>query len=984
MQADFDHFRTGGRENDIGVRAYVPSFLKITARDIESWADGNREARSLLAVFLRKLVHSTGTKLSHVDFPGYDNAERRGWDGEVDAEATTPWIPQGKSRWEFGCNKKPREKAEGDYVNRVRKVALQERAEIAFVFVTPRKWEGKDEWARQKQERGEWKSVRAYDSSDLEQWLEQSIPAQGWVAEQIGRPSEGVQSLEERWKEWASVTDPELPKALFQPSVENHKAKLKSWLESEQARPLIVCADSKDEALAFLFCVFDSEEFAGAGYRDRAIVFSSAPTLRKLMSSSSHFIAIVFAEEVERELGSSYKTRPTIIVRPRNTVETKPDIVLDLLNHEAFKEALAAVGIEGDRVDTLARESGYSPTILRSRLSKVPAIRTPLWTQDAEATRTLVPMMLVGAWHAQSSADCEILSLLAGSPYCELEQQMAALLRFDHPPTWSIGGYRGVSSKIVAFFAIQGAVTQKDLDDFLFAAEMVLSETDPALDLPEDKRWAAGIYGKTREHSGALREGICETLVILAVHGNNLFSERLGINIAQKVDALIRRLLTPLTQEKLLSQTGSLPLYAEAAPDEFLRIIEEDLQNPQPQVYALMKPAQTGVFGSCPRTGLLWALETLSWKPEQLVRVSVILAKLAEWEIVDNWVNKPDNSLLSLFRSGMPQTAASLDERERALQTLTKRFPALGWKICVDQFAPGLQIGHSNSRPRWRNDASGAGQPVSEQERYEFARTALDLALAWPNHNEETLGDLVENLQGLPEEDQSQVWDLVDTWAKKERADSRRGILRERIRRFAFTRRAKRRGIRGETRDRAREAYTLLMPQDVVVRHQWLFTTNWVDESSDELEDENLDRRKREERIRNLRIEVLQEIWKARGFGGIQALLAESGAAWTIGWHLAEGVVELSNTPKFITQCLQVDDTTIGTKNDELISGLMRKLGAEARAEITSPLQTVLPSAQIVRLLRCLPFQRDTWLHLDTLEPEIPRHPVWIGQSITS
>jgi hypothetical protein len=68
---------------------------------------------------LRKLVHSTGQGLSYVDFPGYDNAEKKGWDGRVDAAAATPWIPLGSSGWEFGCNADPKKKADGDYEARV-------------------------------------------------------------------------------------------------------------------------------------------------------------------------------------------------------------------------------------------------------------------------------------------------------------------------------------------------------------------------------------------------------------------------------------------------------------------------------------------------------------------------------------------------------------------------------------------------------------------------------------------------------------------------------------------------------------------------------------------------------------------------------------------------------------------------------------------------------------------------------------------------
>ena len=187
-----------------------------------------------------------------------------------------------------------------------------------------------------------------------------------------------------------------------------------------------------------------------------------------------------------------------------------------------------------------------------------------------------------------------------------------------------------MSSKIDAFFAVQGAVTQKAIPKNFFLCRGDGSvRKDPALELPEDKRAFANLYGKSREHSRALRDGICETLVLLAVHGNDLFSKRLGMDVRAHVDMLIRRLLTPLTPEKLLSQTDNLPLYAEAAPHEFLRIIEDDLKSTDPQVYALMTPADTGLFSGCPRTGLLWALENLAWRADQLPRVTLILAKLS-------------------------------------------------------------------------------------------------------------------------------------------------------------------------------------------------------------------------------------------------------------------------------------------------------------------------------------------------------------------
>jgi addiction module HigA family antidote len=989
LQAEFDQHQQRASSQKIAVGTYVPSFLKIAARDLEQWVEGNLEARSHLPVLLRKLVNSTGQNLSLVDFPGYDNAEKKGWDGRVDAGAATPWIPIGKSGWEFGCNEDPKQKADGDYAARAKAFPATERSEMNFVFVTPRNWNGKAKWVKDKQTLGDWKSVRAYDASDLEQWLEQSLQAQGWLSEKMGSPSEGVHSLDEEWHAWASVTDPELSKELFTPSVDHFKTIVKNWIENPSGSPLIICGDSKLEALAFLYCMFEDEEPAFKSLKDRFLVFSSAKALRRLTTISPAFLPIVFTDEAERELGGVYKNRHTIIVRPRNTVEPEPTIVLDLLRYEPFQKALKAMGIDDHlKVDDLARESGYSPTILRRRLAKVPAIRTPEWAQNGDAVRRLMPMMLVGAWHTQSKGDCEMMSFLAGKSCDDIEKDVTELLKFDDPPVWSVGKFRGVASNISAFFAVQGAVTQKDLEEFFFAAEIVLSEKDPALELPEDKRAFANLYGKSREHSGALRDGMCETLVLLAVHGNDLFGTRLGMDVRAHVDMLIRRLLTPLTPEKLLSQTGNLPLYAEAAPQEFLRIMEDDLKSPEPQVYSLMKRADSGIFGAgCPRTGLLWALENLAWKADQLPRVSLILAKLSERKIDDNWVNKPDNSLHAIFRSWMPQTAAPLDDRKKVLEVLVSKCPAIGWEVCVAQFAPGQRIGDYSHRPRWRSDASGAGQPLlTGQEIHEFGRKALDLALTWPSHDEKTVGDLIENLQGLPKEDQETIWNLVEKWAATEADESRKATLRERIRRFAFLRRSIKQGLTAETKDRARKAYDLLTPANFVTRNLWLFEQQWVQESFDELEEPDLDYEKREERIRDLRIAALEEIWKAQGFEGLKALLSKSGAISTIGWHMAEGVIAPTEASGFLEQCLRVEDQNLVAKFDEAIRGFLLKVDSSVRADITLRLAKVLPTPLLCRFLKSSPFEHDTWEYVDAQGEAIREqywrdvYPNWLGK----
>ncbi len=958
LQAAFDRYGRRKKDRTIAARAYVPSFLTIKASQIHDWAEKNHDARRLLPVLLRKLIHSTGHELRQVDFPGYDNAERKGWDGVIKADAATPWIPEGKSGWEFGTSQRPAHKAESDYAKRVKSVSPAERSECTFVFVTPCNWPGKTTWAKSKNAADEWKAVRAFDASDLEQWLEESIPAQMWLAEQLAMPVSGFETLDRCWQSWEEASEPKMMSKIFGPSISAYRESFKAWLKKPSEKPFVVAADSKDEALAFLSCLFRDESIA-ARWRELAVVFKSAGTLRTLADSASPFLPIVCTEEAERELAAVYRRFHCIVVRPRNAVDSKPDIALDLLNYETFRNALAEMGIKDDRAERLARESGCSPTILRRRLSKIDAIRKPQWAGDAEIARSLIPMVLIGAWHVASNADCEVIRTLADTSYRQIEESVARLLEFDDCPIWSTGQYRGVASKIDALFAINRYVSEKDLTELFWLAEYVLSETDPALELPEDRRWTAGLYGKVRDHSAALREGICETLVILSVHGNNLFQERLGVDVEVCVSGLIRRLLTPLSPDKLLSQADDLPHYAEAAPDEFLKLIEEDLRKPEPVVPGLLKPAKSGLLDSPKWSGLLWALECLAWK--HLGRASLILAQLSKIIINDNWANKPINSLGAAYRSWLPQTAVPLEGRIQALEMLTKRFPDIGWEICIEQIEEyWTRIGEDSYRPRWRSDASGAGRSVTERESRKFTRKAIDLALAWPRHDQKTLSDLVKRLPGLPEEDQIAVWDLIDAWADSETDETAKARLRECIR-------SCRHGLNDNTKDRGYKAYEKLQPRDLISRYAWLFAEEWVRPS---IIDVRFDHSKFEERVNALRAAAMKEIWEKRGLEGLTGLLSRGDGPCAVGRFLEPCIKGVKAQAELLRQCLSLSDD-LEKKVDGFLQGFLLSCPDEARGMLLPAVADSVDTAQTVRLFCWAPFRQDTWRLLDRYDAEI-------------
>jgi addiction module HigA family antidote len=966
MQAAYDAAQVKTKGAPANTKAYVPPFLAIKANEIEAWASSNISARIRFSVLLRTLVQSTGVGLKKVDFPGNDDAERPGWDGFVEADEGTPWIPEGLSGWEFGVNQDIKGKADGDFAKSVKATKKADRNQTTFVFVTPRRWPGKAAWVAAMKANSQWKDVRAYDASDLEQWLEQSLAGQTWLANETLRPSDGVRSLDKCWSDWAGVTSPPLTGALFDSAIGAARRTIVSRLSKAPDGPTVIAADSVEEALAFLAQIFRSEDEELGCYRDRVLVFEKLGVLSRLAQGTQNFMAVAFNRDVERELGPFARSMPSIVVYPRNAANADPHVVLEPLNYEAFRSALEGMGYNRDDVTKYSNASGRSLTVLRRQLSNVPAIRTPEWVADEKTAASLIPFMFVGAWNSRNEADQTALTLLAnGESYETLEKECQRLARLNDAPIWSLGNLRGVISKIDLLFAIAGSMTAPDLKRYFDLAKIVLSEDDPKLDLPESERWAAHLHGKSREFSGALREGISETMVLLAVHGNHLFKGRIGIDTAAEAARLVRELLTPLTTRTFESNDRDLPTYAEAAPEEFLSILERDLKSEQPAALGLMRPVVTGVFGDCPRTGLLWALEGLAWNPSTLPRAALVLARLAEVEISDNWANKPINSLESIFRAWMPQTAANHDERLAVMKLLAEKFPTVAWRICIEQFGAGHQTGGYSHKARWRPDGYGFGEPFPMRE-------MVDMALGWKNHSREMLCDLIQRLHDLAETNQAIVWELVKSWATTGASDLDKAIVREKIRVTVMSRRGVQRSKKAEFASltaAAKDAYHALEPSDLLSKHEWLFRQHWIEESADELHDEEIDFRKREERISKLRIDALREILTQRGLQGVFEFAEIGKAASQIGWLLTKELLSGEEIPSLLMMALKpvLNSDSWAMKN--LIQGALRGIADEKKLQnVFEAAKRELSQADLIPMLLLAPFRQSTWKVVDTLD----------------
>ena len=987
MQAKYDAAQARKKSAPAEIKTYVAPFLSLRANQIEQWVSHNIAARVRFSVLLRTLVHSTGCALTKVEFPGNDDAEQPGWDGFVEAGEGTPWIPAGRSGWEFGTNKDIKKKADLDFSKSLRALKPNDRREITFVFVTPRRWPGRTEWVEAAKTRKLWKDVRAYDATCLEQWIEQSLPAQVWFANETHVGAQDVRSLDKCWMDWANVSTPPLTGALFDSAIEATKRTMVSRLSKPSEGPIVIAADSTEEALAFLAQLLG--ERGGkelAVYRDRVLIFDKPGVLPRLAECARTVIPVAFTRDVERELAPYAKSMHSIVVYPRNATNAEPHIVLEPANHETFSNALNEMGKDRDEISRFANESGRSLTVLRRRVATIPAVRTPNWAADHRVAASLIPFLFVGAWHSANETDKLGLSLLAGDrPYADLEKDCQGLTQLNDAPVWSIGTYRGLISKIDLLYAVSGIVTAEDLRRYFSMARVVLGEDDPALDLEEGQRWAAAIHGKTREFSGAFRKGISETLVLLAVHGVHLFKTRLGIDTEAEVVQVLRDLLpTPLTTRILEANDRDLPTYAEAAPAEFFSIIERDLRTDVPAVLGLLRPVDAGAFGRHPsRTGLLWALEGLSWSPETLPRAAFVLARLAQIEINDNWINKPINSLESIFRAWMPQTAASHEARADLMKKLAVKFPDVIWKVCIAQFGTYHGVGSYSHKPRWRPDGYGFGEPFPTWEPIlKFKHEMVEMTLNWKEQTLGTLSDLVERLHELDDAYEARVWMLIEAWAKNA-SDADKAALREKIRVSTLSRRAALRTKKNkkmtDSKSKAKAAYASLEPSDVLNKHAWLFRDTWVEESADEIEDiEKIDFKKRQESIEKMRVDAVREIFDQRGISGILELAERGKASWQIGVlsskELLSETALLDLLRLAFRSILENAASVHALKN--IIAGALLAITADKRERVLEAISMDLSEEETARLLVLSPFDKSTWKLVDALG-EAPRGKYW-------
>ena len=916
----------------------------VRADDLVPWSE-RLEAMAVLPELVRRLLWATAFPRK-LEFRAEAGVRAPGFDGVLETHLEGAYWPAGTSIWELSVRADVGTKANEDYRTRTAEVPAAARGQLTYVAVTSRRWTGKDDWIGEKQAEGAWADVRMLDADNLAAWLSAAPAVALWFAStQFGRPVDDETDVGSYIASWAQRTQPPLAEDLPTRGVREASAQqLVAWWSapaSTRSPSIAVVDDSRDEALAFIAStcaahdalrartiVIASERATRWHGRDSGLVLVPSFTPRTPPVSGGARLVLPLSREVRPPAGA------LVLERPR-----REDLARALVDaHVPLAEAQRHAQEAGGRLLSLQRRLGY--------------VSTPAWAQGVPLP-IIQALLLAGRWVPGSGGDRAFLARL-GVDAAETEAACARLVTVEGAPIVRRPGSFEWAARGEAWSDFAPALSAGFLRTFEAAATEVLGEDDPALDLEPGRRFYAPILGKTRSSSEALREGICDTLVRLAVH-EDLLEPAVGAGVGSAIAHRVVRAVLGPSWKRWASLDRLLPKLAEAAPDAFLEALGESIAAQGEGVSCLLDQVQSS---SHPYTGLLWALERLAFLRPHVNTVVDHLAELASRDHAShNHVNRPMNSLCSLLVPWWPQSATTLEERLATIDRVAGRWPDVGWRVLLSHLATyGMMTPHVP--PEYREYDPGEGHDIPPDQIAKQVEAVHERARTLAGNQSARLIALLDQSYRCDRGLGDRV--LEDIEKRRQQVDEPLRIW-EAIRQELYLTYLRQGDAEGTERAaaRLRVAYETYTPEDPVARVGWLFSARaHVPDGS------AVDHHQGEARARELRSEAIRALvarpdgWELVGRVGREGEYPMPG-------FVAEALVATGSGEEAVTRYLAPNgDENLG----EVGACTLAQLAAGDLARLTSPIQELLRQGRVgsaLSVVHRLPATPALWDRLD-------------------
>ena len=931
----------------------------IDATDLSQWAD-RLDAKALFPqLVLRLILASTGNSTKQLRFPSGESIQQGGWDGvcEQDANSSLQWLPAGISGWELATQREGlRAKADDDYGKRSAGPLGLDQRRTTFIFATLKRWGQGALWAQTKRADNIWADVRVIDADDLVQWID-LFPSVGyWLAAHLGRVSPGTLPLADAWKEWRLSTKWPMTPELLLAGRDDEAIDLLKWLYKGPTTRSVQ-ADSPDEAAAFLYSAIDVlPEPHRTFYHSRCLCVFSADAARALGNSPSPLIIVVEASDpglaarlVEQghhvfvTYGSAIGASDSVCILPRSPFDT-------------FQSALENMAIPEDTATALCRDSARSLAILRRLIPSGAAAKVPEWAGDSRG-RLLLPALLAGAWDSMREGDRWAIEQLSGESFDVFDSRCSQWAGFPDAPLRRAGSTWKIVSPRDAWFRLAGLISRSDLERFVSVARSVLGAPDPRFEVNPEDRWLAGIRGQIPKYSSWLLSGLTEALLLLSMFGDRIHSVP---NARQFADNLVSGILADADESRWWSISSQLRTLAEVAPETFLEAVEASLIREDRPIMALFKE-DGGPLGGAHHSDLLWALETLAWRPSYLNGASRILARLAALDPGGRYANRPKNSLRSIFLLWKPQTNATLAERLRVLDRIRKIEPDAAWNLMRSILPGGYDSMSPSPQPRWRDFSVEKPEEVTHGLIFVGAAALSERLVEDAGVDPRRLVDLVGDIPHLAPEWRQKFMAKLSEVAESNGEDSSRLPVWAALRNLLSRHRAVSEAqwaLPGEELDKIEALYGQFKPSDPVSQRAWLFSNRIQIISREPI----VNWQKRDEELLDMRREAVSDLLSSLGFASILRLAREAENPLQVGFTFGYNTSDSADADDLLAQMLGDEAPAVGAFVAGLIPALTSRYGrAWSRALLSKAKGQEWDSKKVLQVLMALPKDQETW-----------------------
>ena len=520
-------------------------------------------------------------------------------------------------------------------------------------------------------------------------------------------------------------------------------AEVAEWIR--QPVPYYVKGQTRDEVIAFVAAsALTSREAWGAVLRTKALVVRSEDAWNSLVRHPSPLVLVrAFDGNVSSQAAAS---RGHHVITPLHESEDPGGngIELPRLGRDETVTALTEMGLSETTALPLMRKTARKLPIMRRFLIDEAGGQAPDWV-TVDPQNPLPLLVLIGQWDESNDADKEAVAKITGRPYEKVVREVVALAQGEDAPLTKVGSTWRFLSHEEAWHLLAARLASVDVDRFVEEAVRILSAEPTEYELPYEERHLTAVRGEGVPHSDLLRKGIATTLALM---GNQGERARNVEDATYSPVGILRRVLTDDKGWQIWATLDrDLPTLAEAAPEAVLEAIERGLAATPSPFEALFAHEGGALFSGAKHTGLLWALERLTWAPEHFARAANAFARLDLMDPGGRAGNRPAVSLAGMFLPGFRWSETSDDDRLTVLGALLRRFPEPGWNASIDSY----RSNHINDRqpPSWRPWGQGEMQQPTWAERDASVEKLEHLLLEHVGRNIERWEDLVGIISGL-------------------------------------------------------------------------------------------------------------------------------------------------------------------------------------------------------------------------------------------